>query len=226
MIIYVPSIYTSCSFHFKSSHCALCFSFGKGRRFIDKNVDSQRTLPKRTSTNYISHRSAPVDFSMSNFNPRFGPPPHLGGGGPGLLPHPPGGPPRPYGSFPPGPPRPPPMPPRPPLMPTPPPSARMPLSMGAGGPPRPPMPGMPPPPPQSSVGGPPPSGPSFQPPAGGESNRKFDQFYSEVKQIEARDAVMTPTQQIDRLLRPGSTYFNLNPFEVLQVWCKNPSLTM
>lgn len=28
---------------------------------------------------------------------------------------------------------------------------------------------------------------------------------------------MTPTQQIDRLLRPGSTYFNLNPFEVLQV---------
>lgn len=28
---------------------------------------------------------------------------------------------------------------------------------------------------------------------------------------------MTPKQQIDRLLRPGSTYFNLNPFEVLQV---------
>lgn len=28
---------------------------------------------------------------------------------------------------------------------------------------------------------------------------------------------MTPKQQIDRLLRPGSTYFNLNPYEVLQV---------
>jgi DnaJ family protein C protein 8 len=28
---------------------------------------------------------------------------------------------------------------------------------------------------------------------------------------------LTPKQQIDRLLRPGSTYFNLNPFEVLQV---------
>lgn len=28
---------------------------------------------------------------------------------------------------------------------------------------------------------------------------------------------MTPKQQIERLLRPGSTYFNLNPFEVLQV---------
>jgi len=29
--------------------------------------------------------------------------------------------------------------------------------------------------------------------------------------------VLTPKQQIDRLLRPGSTYLNLNPFEVLQV---------
>lgn len=29
--------------------------------------------------------------------------------------------------------------------------------------------------------------------------------------------MLTPKQQIDRLLRPGSTYFNLNPFEVLQV---------
>jgi len=49
-----------------------------------------------------------------------------------------------------------------------------------------------------------------------EPSPKFDQFYSEVKEIEARDSVMTPTQQIERLLRPGSTYFNLNPFEVLQ----------
>lgn len=28
---------------------------------------------------------------------------------------------------------------------------------------------------------------------------------------------MTSKQQIDRLLRPGSTYLNLNPFEVLQI---------
>lgn len=38
-----------------------------------------------------------------------------------------------------------------------------------------------------------------------------------MKEIEKRDSVLTPTQQIDRLLRPGSTYFNLNPFEVLQI---------
>jgi DnaJ family protein C protein 8 len=45
----------------------------------------------------------------------------------------------------------------------------------------------------------------------------FNEFYTEVKEIERRDSVLTPKQQIDRLLRPGSTYFNLNPFEVLQV---------
>lgn len=38
-----------------------------------------------------------------------------------------------------------------------------------------------------------------------------------MKQIEKRDAVLTSEQQINRLLRPGSTYFNLNPFEVLQL---------
>jgi len=38
-----------------------------------------------------------------------------------------------------------------------------------------------------------------------------------VKEIEKRDSVLTPKQQIDRLLRPGSSYFNLNPFEVLQI---------
>lgn len=38
-----------------------------------------------------------------------------------------------------------------------------------------------------------------------------------MKEIEKRDSVLTPKQQIERLLRPGSTYFNLNPFEVLQV---------
>lgn len=34
---------------------------------------------------------------------------------------------------------------------------------------------------------------------------------------------MTSDQQINRLLRAGSTYFNLNPFEVLQV---EPELTV
>lgn len=29
--------------------------------------------------------------------------------------------------------------------------------------------------------------------------------------------MLTSEQQIHRLLRPGSTYFNLNPFEVLQI---------
>lgn len=36
----------------------------------------------------------------------------------------------------------------------------------------------------------------------------------QVKAIEKRDAVLTSSQQIERLLRPGSTYFNLNPYEV------------
>ncbi|GAB1289015.1 DnaJ homolog subfamily C member 8 [Apodemus speciosus] len=38
-------------------------------------------------------------------------------------------------------------------------------------------------------------------------------FYSEVKQIEKRDSVLTSKNQIERLTRPGSSYFNLNPFE-------------
>ncbi|XP_030074631.1 dnaJ homolog subfamily C member 8 [Microcaecilia unicolor] len=45
----------------------------------------------------------------------------------------------------------------------------------------------------------------------------FQTFYTEVKQIEKRDSVLTPKQQIERLVRPGSSYFNLNPFEVLQL---------
>ena len=152
---------------------------------------------------------------MSNF--RF-PPPIMGGGGsggPGLLPHPPGGPPRGYGFSPPSAPRPPTMPPRPPLMPTPPPMPRMPSmgspSMGS----RPAFHGMNVPPPGMLP--PQPPQPPLPPSSSGEPSKKFDQFYSEVKLIEARDSVMTPTMQIDRLLRPGSTYFNLNPFEVLQV---------
>ncbi|XP_042194749.1 dnaJ homolog subfamily C member 8 isoform X2 [Callorhinchus milii] len=45
----------------------------------------------------------------------------------------------------------------------------------------------------------------------------FKVFLTEVKQIEKRDSVLTPIQQIERLTRPGSSYINLNPFEVLQI---------
>ncbi|XP_078423430.1 dnaJ homolog subfamily C member 8 isoform X1 [Cetorhinus maximus] len=51
--------------------------------------------------------------------------------------------------------------------------------------------------------------------SGGEE--AFKLFLTEVKQIEKRDSVLTPKQQIERLTRPGSTYINLNPFEVLQI---------
>ncbi|XP_066573558.1 dnaJ homolog subfamily C member 8 isoform X2 [Amia ocellicauda] len=50
----------------------------------------------------------------------------------------------------------------------------------------------------------------------------FQVFYTEVKQIEKRDSVLTPKQQIERLTRPGASYFNLNPFEVLQL---DPEIT-
>ncbi|CAB1321173.1 unnamed protein product [Coregonus sp. 'balchen'] len=56
--------------------------------------------------------------------------------------------------------------------------------------------------------------------AGGEPSAQsgpddlFNHFYTEVKQIEKRDSVLTSKQQIVRLLRPGSSYFNLNPFEM------------
>ncbi|XP_051526734.1 dnaJ homolog subfamily C member 8 [Myxocyprinus asiaticus] len=53
--------------------------------------------------------------------------------------------------------------------------------------------------------------------AGGSGEDAFQSFYTEVKQIEKRDSVLTSKQQIDRLLRPGASYFNLNPFEVLQI---------
>ncbi|PAA57399.1 hypothetical protein BOX15_Mlig034182g2 [Macrostomum lignano] len=53
-------------------------------------------------------------------------------------------------------------------------------------------------------------------------SESFQKFYEEVKQIEHRDAVLTPKQQIDRLNRPGSSYFNLNPFDVLQVDPETP----
>ena len=37
----------------------------------------------------------------------------------------------------------------------------------------------------------------------------------QVKAVEKKDSVLTGPQQIDRLLRPGCTYFNLNPYEVV-----------
>uniref|UniRef100_A0A6I8N2V0 DnaJ heat shock protein family (Hsp40) member C8 n=1 Tax=Ornithorhynchus anatinus TaxID=9258 RepID=A0A6I8N2V0_ORNAN len=48
---------------------------------------------------------------------------------------------------------------------------------------------------------------------GGGTEEAFMTFYSEVKQIEKRDSVLTSKNQIERLTRPGSSYFNLNPFE-------------
>ncbi|XP_050650723.1 dnaJ homolog subfamily C member 8-like [Macaca thibetana thibetana] len=53
--------------------------------------------------------------------------------------------------------------------------------------------------------------------SGGNTEEAFMTFYSEVKQIEKRDSVLTSKNQIERLTRPGSSYFNLNPFEVLQI---------
>ena len=50
----------------------------------------------------------------------------------------------------------------------------------------------------------------------------FDTFYKDLKTTEKADTVLTPKQQIDRLLRPGSTYRNLNPYEVLQIDPKLP----
>ncbi|XP_077866389.1 dnaJ homolog subfamily C member 8-like [Saccoglossus kowalevskii] len=55
---------------------------------------------------------------------------------------------------------------------------------------------------------------SFEQPPNANEDGVFKEFMTEVKEIEKRDSVLTPTQQIDRLLRPGATYFNLNPFEV------------
>lgn len=45
----------------------------------------------------------------------------------------------------------------------------------------------------------------------------FDSFYKELKEVEKRDQNLTPTAQIERLTKPGHTYRNLNPFDVLQV---------
>ena len=45
----------------------------------------------------------------------------------------------------------------------------------------------------------------------------FDEFYKDLKETEKADSKLTPKQQIDRLLRPGCTYRNLNPYDVLQI---------
>ena len=47
--------------------------------------------------------------------------------------------------------------------------------------------------------------------------RLSDFTHGEVKRIEKRDSVLMSKNQIERLTRPGSSYFNLNPFEVLQI---------
>uniref|UniRef100_A0A2K6JYS6 DnaJ homolog subfamily C member 8 n=1 Tax=Rhinopithecus bieti TaxID=61621 RepID=A0A2K6JYS6_RHIBE len=52
---------------------------------------------------------------------------------------------------------------------------------------------------------------------GGSTNEAFMTFYSEVKQIEKRDSILTSKNQIERLTHPGSSYFNLNAFEVLRL---------
>ena len=72
------------------------------------------------------------------------------------------------------------------------------------------------------------------------SGQDFDSFYKEIKevtkqnfrsnllkqqntnfQVEKRDENLTPAAQIERLTKPGHTYRNLNPFEVLQVRATN-----
>ncbi|KAF2368643.1 DnaJ domain [Trinorchestia longiramus] len=50
---------------------------------------------------------------------------------------------------------------------------------------------------------------------GNEDN--FHTFYSDLKETEKKDSCLTSKQQIDRLLRPGASYANLNPFQVLQI---------
>jgi len=47
-------------------------------------------------------------------------------------------------------------------------------------------------------------------------------LFINLKATEKADAVLTPKQQIERLLRPGCTYRNLNPYEVLQIDPETP----
>lgn len=50
-----------------------------------------------------------------------------------------------------------------------------------------------------------------------EKDPLIDSFYSEIDSIKTEEFKSSSKEQMDRLLRPGSTYFNLNPFEVLQI---------
>ncbi|CAB4059582.1 DNAJC8 [Lepeophtheirus salmonis] len=50
-----------------------------------------------------------------------------------------------------------------------------------------------------------------------EVNSDFSSFYKDLKETESADSTLTGKDQIARLLRPGATYRNLNPYEVLQV---------
>ena len=49
------------------------------------------------------------------------------------------------------------------------------------------------------------------------SDQILSSFLTEIKEVEARDSIYTSRAQIDRLLRPGASYANLNPFEVLLI---------
>lgn len=54
------------------------------------------------------------------------------------------------------------------------------------------------------------------------SSQNFESFYQDLKETEKKDSVLTSAQQIERLLKPGSTYRNLNPFEVLMIEPETP----
>ena len=64
--------------------------------------------------------------------------------------------------------------------------------------------------------------------------RRYNEFSSSVSicyqhlriQVEKRDECLTPAAQIERLTKPGHTYRNLNPFEVLQVYPNICSMSM
>lgn len=50
-----------------------------------------------------------------------------------------------------------------------------------------------------------------------QSEDALAEFITEVRTIEKRDSVLTAATQIQRLTKQGASYFNLNPYEVLQV---------
>ncbi|EGD82800.1 hypothetical protein PTSG_03450 [Salpingoeca rosetta] len=50
-----------------------------------------------------------------------------------------------------------------------------------------------------------------------EEKKKLSSFLTAIEKVKEEDSVWTSDKQIDRLLRPGAKYRNLNPYEVLQV---------